>query len=267
MKYKGLKINSVLDFGGEDTYKRNLNILRLIFYNICNPFITISISLVKLSMFSVINMMHPIIQAFVTKFLFGEKIKKVYYVTLVTCFIGIVIMCSKPDYINEGENVNTNGEISDEKIESDDSTNAIKFFLGILASLISAIAAGFFFPIQNKILKTTDVYNTNLFVAFWSIPISFMISFIFEYEYLSYYFNFFMLWTSFGNGFFMAISFLLMTRSLEKVSCNKTSYMAYIQLPLITLFGLVFFNERVTFVEFIGGLVIVSSIVITTQFS
>ena len=108
--------------------------------------------------------------------------------------------------------------------------------------------------------------NTNLFVAFWSIPISFMISFIFEYEYLSYYFNFFMLWTSFGNGFFMAISFLLMTRSLEKVSCNKTSYMAYIQLPLITLFGLVFFNERVTFVEFIGGLVIVSSIVITTQF-
>ena len=52
MKYKGLKIISLLDFGRGDSYIRNLNIFRLILYNIANPLITLSISLVKLSMFS-----------------------------------------------------------------------------------------------------------------------------------------------------------------------------------------------------------------------
>ena len=97
MKYKGLEMNSIFDFGKGDNYMAGLNIFRIVLYNIINPLITVSIGLVKLSMFSVILLMHPIFQTFVTRIFFGEKIKRVYYITLVVCFIGICIMCSNPD--------------------------------------------------------------------------------------------------------------------------------------------------------------------------
>ena len=144
------------------------------------------------------------------------------------------------------------------------------FYLGVIATLLNAFFASLN-TISLKVLsKSIDQYNLNYlsssYCSFLSIIIIVVYSTFFDSTEIYCLIDFIGFSIAFVNGFVLGFSYYFMFLSFKLADASKTSYLTYIQLPVVTLIGYLMFSEILNIIEFIGCLIIVVNVVIVTLY-
>jgi len=241
----------------------------------------------KLSIATVLNQLQPITLNILSFLILKEKMNKKYFIAFVFATVGIVIITKGGESSSTQETTslalnNTNNStysnissitnITDlqslSNIESL-SINHRNELIGYISCFIGVLLVNLMLIFSNLLGKKYDAMNLCYVGYTWATVLYFLISVILGDINLSSYKIFLNLyfWVIAGlNGVasFFGFYCLQLSVSLNKVS--KVSYLFFLQIPIITVLGFIFFGETLNLIEFIGALIVISSIIITTVF-
>ena len=199
----------------------------------------------------------PLIKNLVAPYFINQKFRYQYLIVTMVAFIGIIIM------ILGGENVS-----SAEEIQVEDNNSEVKNqFLGTIVIIFFAFTitiTNFSIVILNQ---EYDSYNLSYVSSFWAFIIGFVMILLFKGLFFMYeYFTLFIILNGLLNGTIMCGSYVFLYHSYVHAEVQKTAYLNYIQIPVLTLFAYVFYNETINIYEVIGASVLLGTVYYTSKY-
>lgn len=250
MKYSGLNPAYLFYMGKE----RNWMIFRIIMLSCSNAILMLSLYHIKMTIVTVASMTAPIISSVIATICLGEKLIKEYMYSCVISLLGVLIMLF--DKLVLGSN-------------SDEEEDPNKIYLLGLLFTVMYVVFGSFLNVSLKVIgKEFDNFNINYISAFWASAITFTYCLLFEEWNKSFVYTFdigFFL-MSFTNGFATFIFYYFLYIAVMSADFNKINYVHYLILPMQAFYGIVIFSESFTFLEFVGSLLIVCTVIYSTLY-
>ena len=214
----------------------------LTFGTLCATYAVMNIKQLHVTL--IINLA-PILSNILAPFIVDQSFKISYlYITFIS-FIGMVIMIW-----------------NDQLLVFDASSDNKNILLGTLSALsfaLTIVITNFSLITLNKLY---DSYNLNYISSFWAFLSGFLILIIIKgLDFILSTLSMFLLFNGFLNGLLMLISYILLYQSLIYAEVQKTSFISYLQIPIVTLFAYIAYDEALTFQEIIGGMILLGSII------
>lgn len=249
MKYHNMQIIN-LTYLGKNKKIATFNLIRQIANIIVFYLLTYSMSQLKLGIVSTLLLTYPIFQALQAPFILNEKVNKQYYIAFLIALFGVYLMtCTKDDL--------------EKKFEDSYSPN---YFLGTSAIVLCAFSAGILFNSIKVVVEEFDVYNMNLMASFWTSIFFYTVCLVFTPSQILLLSEFKLVVYSVLNGTFSFLALLYLCKSVEFVDPSKSSYITYMELPLLALFGYLFFGELLTLLEILGAVIILVTIIYVSYY-
>lgn len=235
-----------ITFFGKNQRIRYFNIIR----NLLNPIIfillTYSMSQIKLGLVSTLFMTYPIFQALQGPYITYEKVNKNYYIACGVSLLGVYLISSSDNSKTYSDGYEAN------------------IYLGYFSILCCSFLTGLFFNINKVVIEEIDAYNMNLSINLFSSVLFIIIIVVGNLGNLSEVWETLtdlkLIFYSSFNGLFSTLALYLISKSTEFVDPSKSSYLAYIEMPLLCILGYLFFGEVLGFIQILGSVMIVLTI-------
>lgn len=247
-----IKVVDLLDKKLVDTsqkYSRWL-LLRIISLVISNITAVIALNFLKLEIFGLITLTLPIFVNILSTFLIGEKFHNKYLIACLICIFGGYYALKKPE---------------NELLQKDSNHQPNDNLFGIISGLIMVINIAFTNITFKVIGRELDLYNINYFSSTWAAVGTLVLCFIIcPVSDLIKIFSPTIMFFGVLAGIFTATSYYLMFYSFSIADISKSSYINYIQLPILAICGILFLSEYLNSNEIIGSLIIMITLIVTT---
>jgi drug/metabolite transporter (DMT)-like permease len=232
--YEKEEISNLIDFKGKHAYI----IIRCLMVILTMVFFTLSLFYVKVGVASCLNMTTPIFQNILSYLLLRESFNLKYIYVCLISLVGVYLLVFDTSSESIGNNT----------------------IIGVILSLLCSISNAFVYIVTKFLQDSFTTQNLNYLTSFWIMIFGLFYSLIVysELNYLYYDILFILLHIIIGLCSFYCYHFLGLC--LKYADVSKTSYITYAQLPLISILGLIFYNEIFTLSEFTGVLIIISSV-------
>ena len=227
-------------------------------------------------------MLSPIIQNIIFSVYFKTPLDFKYMYSCCVSIIGIYLMLFSNKKIlnnkNEYNNDNNSYDINDNNnkiniiITNNNNNHSYLFDTseGIVIGSIFCILNSIFLSIlligTKNLNKVYSLENINYICSFWGCIVIFVLSIIFDYKSLIYYLYFKFFIGCFLISILSYIGFLYANKAVVTTDISKISYLMYIQLPVLTLFGIIVYGESYSLIEYIGFLIVLTTCLYTTLF-
>lgn len=213
-------------------------------------FAVYGISNIKQITYSLILNLGPIINNLIAPFFLNQKFKIYYFYITIISFVGVVIMiCGS----YSSKISNDNGDKQNK--------NTIFGILSVFLYSLSNIITNY-----SLINLSNDYDSYNLIL--YSSTFGFIIALIYFIILQGISYLFINIPLTIGiNGIINGIIMFLVSNylffSFKYAETQKIIYISYIQIPLLTLFGYIYANETLSFLEVFGGVILFSAIFYT----
>lgn len=240
-------------FYNQDIYNKNNKIIVWMTIRIFSLFfgsllILIGVHNLKQAYVTVIICTYPIISNLLSPIIINQPLRIKYIIACFMCLLGIIIMVS-----NQQSDISTNN-------------NNKK---SIVIGSISTFGFAFIISLTNFSLITLkedyDVFNINYVTSMLATILGILyILIVYDISYL--FNNLTIINTFYGllNGTLMFMCYMFLYLAFFKVELSKSVYISYIQIPIMSLYGYVFFNETLVFTDYLGGLIILGTVILTS---
>lgn len=245
MKFNKIPIiNSI--FLGKSIRIRYFNIIRGLLNPIVFLLITYSSSQIKIGLVATLYMTYPLFQALQGPYITREKVHIKYYIAFIVSLLGVFFISSsdKSKIYSDGYEAN--------------------LFLGYISVLACSFLIGLFFNINKIVINEVDAYNMNINISLCSSLIFIIIIFLDNIGNISNIIknltDLNLIFLSSLNGLSSCLALYYISKSTEYVEPSKSSYLAYIEMPLICAYGYLIFSEVLTIIQIFGSFIIVFTI-------
>lgn len=239
-KYNNNKNISFIDKTMKFKGKFNLVLSRVFVVNLNMILFTLSLKYLKLGIAVTLNMTTAIIQNILTPLILKEKFNKKYAYICLISFIGVILLC-----LNKSSNSS-----------KDFKTFDYNLFIGIIIGILNAICVALVYILTKQLQKDYTTNDLNIITSFWIFVFLFFYSISIYNKYNFLFFDTFFVVISIIIGFFTFLAFYFMGLSVKYGDISKTSYITYLQLPILFLIGVLFFSEHYSMLEFLGSFII-----------
>lgn len=206
-------------------------------YSISFVSYNVAVSRIPVGVATVLMFMSPIWVAILSKFMFREKLKKHKVVAIVVCFIGAVLVAN---LIGTG-NIQLDG-------------------IGILAGVVNGIGVALQILLPKFFAKD---YDRDTLLVYGFLGASLILLLGVDFTAVAKHFseipmtNF--VWDLFGIGILCTmVANVACVKSTQYVEVTTTSILSALEVVVGTLIGLLIFHEHLTFLQFVGAIIIVA---------
>ena len=206
-----------------------------------------SIDYMKFGLVTLLHMTCPIVTNILFSFLFNIRLNMNYIYACILSLFGVYLIFHADVH---------------ETIEQD----KYKLALGIIYSLLNSFIVALAYATV-KILST-EFDNSNMIYisSFWATVISLVICLVFTPSKMIYFLNLnFVLCLSL-SGVFSASGFYYVSLAITTADISKSSYINYLQLPALGLFGILLYGESYNIIEYLGFSIILVVSIYTTKY-
>ena len=248
LKLKNIPINSVIQI----PFKTKWVIIRTFSLTFGILLFAFSLTKLKLSIATIIINLNPLIICYLAYAFLGETIKAKYIIASIICLFGVWIMTLK----NE-TNVDTIDQLND-------STNTI---IGIISGLIATTGLAVVFISSKIIGRDYEPNNLTLIISFYGGLGSLLIVFILKgVSTLHVFFEFKFILISLSGGFLVSFAYIYTQQAFSlKINVSRIVNIFYAEIPFACIIGFLVYGETLNLYEFIGGTIIVSTIIFTNS--
>lgn len=240
-KANGYQVKSLIDFGTEFKWMW----VKIVSWSITILALAISIGNLKLGTAIVIFMTSPILQNIFSSLLLGEKLEMKYIYSCIISLFGVWVMFMNHTDANQAE---------------------CNHFIGLLAGIVNSISTAIMYISSKYLQKDFDYINLNYVCTFWCSVLLF-INLLLTSSAPSFadYFDPLFCFSCIILAILSYYAFNLLNLALKLADVGKTSYFMYLQLPVLAIIGMIVWAERYTVLELSGGLLILVTLLVTTQ--
>lgn len=226
-----------------------IRLLTTVSYTICIVYLFNNL---KVAITVVIINACPIATYIMSLYLLNEKFDKRRFIYTLICFLSLVVVLI-------GNNYSYKDESND--IKEDDHKNSGNHFLGYILAPITILLGGIYMIYSKLMSSEFNSFEVNYLHSFWTSIISLILSILFyDFSNLGIIFDPFFLLVLLMNSCFFIIGSVYLQKAFESDDLGKNMYLLYTQIPMSIVAGLVFFNEKLTIIEYIGSLVILITV-------
>ena len=226
-------------------------IIRSATWFLCFWSYALSVEYLKLGLATLLLMTSPILQNITFSIYFKTKLSMKYIYSCLICLVGVYIIFQSSHNSNKGS------------ITADDSLTIIfGIFYGLLNSLANAILLISVKSLNEKFDSTTINYIS----GFWGGIIAIVVCFIFTPNDLMYFFDISFIFYLIIIGLFSSAGFHFINLAVITADVSKSSYIMYLQLPVLAIFGMIFYNETYILIEYIGFAIIIVVCIYTSKY-
>lgn len=226
---------------------------------------SISLIFVKMGIATLILMMSPIIQNVLFSIVFRTPLDLRYIYACIISFLGIYLLLNGNNLSDTNLNVNN--------LEKDVNSSHSKWFnttkgtlIGTSIGILNAISIAVIFLCTKKLSVYYNMSNINYICCFWSTLTVFILNILFNIKSLIYYFDLMFLLYSFFITIFSFFGFYYVNLAVITAEVSKSSYLMYIQLPIISIFGIILYQESYCLLEYVGFIIIMISCLYTSLY-
>jgi drug/metabolite transporter (DMT)-like permease len=244
---------SLYSFYNISIYKPKIYVfmLRCLFTAFANIFFYLSLGYLKVGISICINMTSPILQNILSYFIFKETLSIKYLLLCSLSMIGVYLILN-------------NGSSLDKEKDKNENTSSSSFFLlltGLLLSFLSSFSTAFLY-ISTKMLNSLNIsiHQLNYSSSFLIGAVNFFVAIFFFSESNFLFLNCSFLFFHLLIGFSSYCCFYYLGLSTKLADISKTSFITYLQLPIISVLGYFVYNEDYSFYEIIGICLILFSL-------
>jgi len=208
------------------------------------------ISNIKQITYSLVLNLGPILNNLIAPIFLDQKFKKYYlYITIIS-FIGVAIMVY--------------GSYSSKQIVDENSNQDNSSIFGILSVFLYSLSNIITNYSLVNLSNDYDSYNLILYSSIFGFIIAILYFIITKgIVYILFYIPLRIAVNGIINGIIMFFVSNYLFYSFKYAETQKIIYISYIQIPLLSLFGYVYANETVNFLEFLGGVILFATIFYT----
>lgn len=242
IKYLG---NHVKDFKKEEHLEMWM-VIRVFLLFFGTALVVIAFSNVKPSWITVIISMNPIFINLLSTIILKQRFIISYIYYCIIAFGGVVIM------------INGSSEADVQLVAVGHDKSMI---LGIVASTIFSLTIAILDISMIKLTETFDAFSLNFYCSIYAAAFGFLFL-IFSYGPLSVFQYTNLSLVIFGNlnGFFIGLSLFFLNLAFQQADVSRTSYLSYLQVPLVTGLSYLLFGDLINLLELLGIIIIMSSV-------
>ena len=240
-------------------------IVRCISWIICFFCYSLTLNYLKVGLAVILLMLSPLFQNVLFSLYFKYPLDFRYIYTCCISFIGICLLLFGKNNSKEIEN-NISIDTNTNTNTNTDNYSVNGTILGIILSLFNCISMSVYSICTKNLSKFYNTSNINYISSFWCIISVFILNILLSFNTLAYCFNLSFLFHCFLVGLFSFFGFHFINKAIVTADISKSSYIFYVQLPIVSLFGIFFYGESYTFLECIGFTVVLISSVYTSFF-
>ncbi len=213
---------------------------------------TMAVAYLKFGLATLILMIAPILQNILYSIHFNIRLNMKYIYPCLISFIGVYIIFSNgsDNQVNQKEEIDLN----------------INLLIGFTSGFLCMIAVSYLF-ISVKFLNTDyDSNNLNYISSFWCGVLSIIFLFMNSLSELLNFFNLKFVILILIIVYLSGMTFYYLNLAVITADIAKTSYLWYLQLPVLALFGVIFYGERYSLGEVVGFVVILLTLLYTSKY-
>lgn len=204
----------------------------------------------KVAIVVVIINTSPVATFILSLYLLNEKFDKRKFIYTLICFFTLVVVLIL-NSLSYKDDVNVN---KDSKIEEN-------HILGYTIAPICILLGALYMIYSKLITYEFNSFEVNYLHSFWGGIITLVISILFyDYRYLAIIFDPFFFFVLLLNSIFFVLGSIYLQNAFESDDLGKNMYLLYSQIPMSILGGMIFFNEKLSILEYIGSLVIIITV-------
>lgn len=214
-------------------------------------FFPLSTSYLKLGTAVVILSINPILTNILSSIILKEKFIPKYLVSCIIAFFGLLLTTLSSHHSSSE---------SDAKLTFND------LLFGCFIGLISALSFALINISGKVLIKSFSSEDLNYITSTWGIIINFIIMIFFDRKAFSVFFDGTYLFFIILIGITTWVTYHLGNIAIKLADISKTSYILYLQIPIVALYEIIILGISYSFLEVLGILIIVSSLLITSVF-
>lgn len=222
-------------------------VIRIIIWFLSFWFFALSVNYLKIGLATLLLMTSPILQNVVYALAMNKRINVKYIFMCLISIIGVCVIFS--DTYNDNP-----------------SSFDLLFGLGVMYGLLNSMFSPFLYVSSKFLFPEYAPMNVNYICGFWDGVLSLILCFLFTPYDFPHFLNVRFILYNVVNSFFTLLGFKYATLSVIMADVSKFSYISYLKLPFMALFGIAFYGERYGFVEILGFLLIIISSVYTSYY-
>lgn len=262
MKIKGERVESLFN-----VKNKKWMLIRAVSWLLSFSLYSISVTYLKQGTASLLVMLSPILQNIVYSYIFNTPHDKRYFYTCFISLIGVYLVF----YDNSSSTVALNDESNPSNTEIYDSAGLVvktpqEIMIGIICGIINAFAIAFMYSSVKSLNEEYDSNNINYISSFWTGIIALILSCIITPGDVHFYFNPMLVFYCLIIAVFSFIGFHFVNQAIITADISKSSYIMYLQLPTLAIFGMILYDERYTILEYFGFIVILAASIYTSRY-
>lgn len=211
----------------------------------------LSTAYLKLGTAVVILSINPILTNILSSLILKEKFIPKYLVSCIVAFIGLLLAT-----LNSHNSTNE----ADEKLTYND------ILYGCLIGLISAFSFALINISGKVLIKSFSSEDLNYITSTWGIILNFIIMIIFDRKAFGVFLHGTYLFFIVLIGITTWVTYHLGNIAIKLADISKTSYILYMQIPIIALYEIIVLGISYNLLELLGILIIIGSLLITSVF-
>ena len=225
--------------------------IRSVIWFISFWFYALSVEYLKLGLTTLLIMTSPILQNITFSIYFKTKLNMKYIYSCLICLFGVYLIFQSSHNSNK------------DSITAEDSLIII---LGIFYGLLNALAIAILYISVKNLNETFDSTTINYISGFWGGVIALVVCLILTPHDLLYFFDISFIFYLILIGLFSSSGFHYINLAIITADISKSSYIMYLQLPALGLFGMIFYNESYILIEYIGFAIIIVVSIYTSKY-